>query len=165
MWTCFFFSSSFLASDCFLCGEGEQVNSKVQLKGLLRSELREKSTHELLRELMSLWDDSCLTLGVTMAGCGMPVVCKLWWGGTMCGGNLEDRRLCKSSEWTRVKWGDGAHVNKDCTGLDSWGSVPFPKPEILFKSFDRNGTGLQSQDVKTTTCTNKHAHENVQGWS
>lgn len=60
-------------------------------------------THELLRELMSLWVDSCLTLGVTMAGCGMPVVCKLWWGGTMCGGNLEDRRLCKSSEWTQVK--------------------------------------------------------------
>lgn len=60
------------------------------------------STHELLRE-MSLWEDSCLTLGVTMAGCGMPVVCKLWWGGTMCGENLEDRKLCKWSEWTRVK--------------------------------------------------------------
>ena len=57
-------------------------------------------TYELLRELMSLWEDSCLTLGVTMAGWGMPVACKLWWGGTMCGGNLEDRRLCKSSEWT-----------------------------------------------------------------
>lgn len=62
-----------------------------------------QATHELLSELMSLWVDSCLTLGVTMAGCGMPVVCKLWWGGTMCGGNLEDRRLCKSSEWTQVK--------------------------------------------------------------
>lgn len=23
----------------------------------------------------------------------------------MWGGNLEERRLCKSSEWTRVKWG------------------------------------------------------------
>lgn len=62
-------------------------------------------THELLSVLMSLWEDSCLTLGVTMAGCGMPVVCKLWWGGTMWGGNLEEKRLCKSSEWSWVKWG------------------------------------------------------------
>lgn len=72
---------------------------------------------------MSLWEDSCLTLGVTMAGCGMPVVCKLWWGGTMCGGNLEDRRLCKSSEWTQVKWEDGAHVY---TRLKVLNSIPIP---------------------------------------
>lgn len=45
---------------------------------------------------MSLCEDSCLTLGVTMAGCGMPVVCRLWWGGTMWGGNLEVRKPSQS---------------------------------------------------------------------
>lgn len=112
MWTCFFFSSSFLASDCFLWrSRGQRGEQSRPLTEDWNVSLRQrKATHELLRELMSLWEDSCLTLGVTMAGWGMPVVCKLWWGGTMCGGNLEDRRLCKSSEWTRVKWGDGAHV-------------------------------------------------------
>lgn len=48
----------------------------VRLKKMFTGQ--RNSTYELLRELMSLWDDSCLTLGVTMAGCGMPVVCKLW---------------------------------------------------------------------------------------
>lgn len=62
------------------------------------------NTYELWSEPTSLWEDSCLTVGVTMAGWGMPVVCRVWCGGTIWGGNLEDRKLCKSSE---SKWMNG----------------------------------------------------------
>lgn len=147
MWTCFFFSSSFLASDCFLWSTRERRGQQSRLTtktGILRPSFgaKWKFTHELLRELMSLWEDSCLTLGVTMAGCGMPVVCKLWWGGTMCGGNLEDRRLCKSSEWTRVKWGDGAHVYTRLKGAEFHFCRSMTRKKSSFSFFNRNGIGL-----------------------
>lgn len=38
---------------------------------------RKSDTHELWSEPTSLWEDSCLTVGVTMAGWGMPVVCRV----------------------------------------------------------------------------------------
>ena len=55
--------------------EGEEERDKREER---EEEVREEEeemeegevwlTYELLRELMSLWEDSCLTLGVTMAG-------------------------------------------------------------------------------------------------
>lgn len=43
-----------------------------------KGESNQKSdTHELWSEPTSLWEDSCLTVGVTMAGWGMPVVCRV----------------------------------------------------------------------------------------
>jgi hypothetical protein len=73
------------------------------------------STYELWSEPTSLWEDSCLTVGVTMAGWGMPVVCRVWCGGTMWGGNLEDRKLCKSSESKWMNEEGCAHIIKKNT--------------------------------------------------
>lgn len=42
MWTCFFFSSSFLASDCFLLGTMEYEGSAPRNHGLVKGQVRDK---------------------------------------------------------------------------------------------------------------------------
>lgn len=93
MWG-FFSSSFFTATGDFLQGKwvwgsGPPGRAPVPTAGLAL-------THELPPGLALGWEGSCLTMGETMVGCGMPEGCSpCVGGGTMCG----EKRLDIKLQW------------------------------------------------------------------
>lgn len=90
MWG-FFSSSFFTATGDFLEGEGQGSGTPGRAPVPTAGPA---PTHELPPGLALGWEGSCLTMGETMVGCGMPEGCSpCVGGGTMCGEKRLDIKL------------------------------------------------------------------------